>query len=339
MVQTYPIPDYVKQASVDELTNTESIPQHLYADDKFKLYPCHTPAATVISAAAYMEDKDKYSKERQKYIEERLVKHAKEQDIEYDVREILDFTPQKKEAYAYTTPERRFFPIRNATEIKKLANYLVENYKDIPQQVREEAAKNALAEAWLNNYNIGKEENILRKFAGLGQVNKEKFVEILKQASLRTSPRQIQARPYEALIPELLDAVEKIPEDDNDTLLKCVKAASDIINHIINPKTPIELQVVITEDEVRKYMEQFIPVKTGSYYTKDQIRSIPENLLKQAFDIIGEDITINGYVSKQKAINTLKQLDESRARTIEDFLKNYGVEPAIQESRSITIPL
>ncbi|MEM3062714.1 MAG: hypothetical protein QW303_04100, partial [Nitrososphaerota archaeon] len=118
------MPAFVKNASVEELNvDEEKLPDHLFADDKFRLYPCHTKVATALSAALFREDFDKYSEERQKYIMKNLLSHARSLKIASEVEGILRYKPAEDEKFALElrTPSgetRKLFPIRNEREVK-----------------------------------------------------------------------------------------------------------------------------------------------------------------------------------------------------------------------------
>lgn len=339
ILEKYKLPPYVKKATWGEIcAQEENIPTHLFADDKARKYPCHTPAATVISAAQFNEDKTNYSQARQQYIESRLKKHAEELKILPDVEDILQHKPEQQEVFALEYEGRLFFPIRNEKEIKKLAEYLVEHYRDIPQEQREEAARNALKEAELQDYALGEVKNTLEKLACIGIVDKKAFLDVLTVAMQRVSPTSIQKNKSHEMLVQLTNAVIDIPPGQQTTLMKAVKAASDLVAEIINIRKPLELEVIYTISELKKEADSVIRLATGSYYRKEDLLKTPTYVLKEAFDNYGMPIEINGIISHHRLFKAIKALDEIQAQNFEDRLQECNIYPVVCEAKADSIP-
>lgn len=340
LLSKYNLPTYVKKATWEEITAADgNIPDHLFADDKFRLYPCHTAAATLISAAQFNEDKDKYNKERKEYIETRLKKHAQELGVLPDVEDVLEYKPEQNHAYALEHDGRRLFPIRNALEIKKLAEYLVKNYRDIPQEYREIAARNALKEADNKNYALGQARTILEKLACDGIVNKSKLLDILQATFKKTSPTTAASNPVHEAIGSLMAAVADIPATNQRLLREAVKIASDLVPAVMTLQQPLELDVVYTVSELKKEAEDVIRLSTGSYYKKADILTIPSHVLKERFDNYDTPIEINGVISHEMLFKAAQALDEDAAENFEETLHQYDVYPVVCEAKSYTIPV
>ena len=63
LTSLYTPPDFVKSASHDSICgNAQSLPNNVYADPRYRRYPCHTAAATWMSAAFFAEKQGSYNK-------------------------------------------------------------------------------------------------------------------------------------------------------------------------------------------------------------------------------------------------------------------------------------
>lgn len=128
----------------------------VYADPAGKRYPCHSAAATWLSAAALHLDGDPV-KAAATGLLARLNRFA---DI-HGVRAEVDTVAEKAAAARRGTPEselpdelfafvgagERHFPMRSPAEIRKTAAYLLDRRREIPYPVRRDMASRVLARA------------------------------------------------------------------------------------------------------------------------------------------------------------------------------------------------
>ena len=70
-------PDFVKKASTDELNGSPDTDHTHYADIKRRMYPTHTAAATLMSAAFFQDQKEKYGTKEAAWIENKINERAK----------------------------------------------------------------------------------------------------------------------------------------------------------------------------------------------------------------------------------------------------------------------
>ena len=68
----YPQPDFVKNAAHEKLSGAADLPRHLYADQRHKLYPCHTAPATWMSALFFADKQAQFDAKEAAAIQSRI---------------------------------------------------------------------------------------------------------------------------------------------------------------------------------------------------------------------------------------------------------------------------
>lgn len=338
LMHHFDFPDFVKQATVEEIdVPEEGIPPHLYADVNFRLYPCHTKAATVVAAAQFKEDAHKYGEERRQAILDNLRKHARAFDISYHVNRILEEQPREPEIYAWEQDGRKLFPIRNAREVKTAAAYLVDNWRDIDVDIREAVARRILKAAEENGYRLGAHKTALEKMAGYGVVDRAALVRYLEEANLNLSPTDKRLKQAAAAVDDLLLLAYNTDADEQDKLRELVKAASDLAHEVPVLRECPELATMLSETEVKEATDDLLFLKSGSVYRTRDLR-IPADRLLDVFGDTFASACINGYVLRHELCKTACELSEEDALCFEELLAASGIYPVVRPSRAKTIP-
>lgn len=346
LMNEFEFPEFVKNATADDVSiPEEGIPDHLYADDKFKKYPCHTKAATAISAAQFVEDFDTLSEERRKYILKNLLSHAQQLKIAEDITKILTTKPARKEKYALDIVDlegnrRRLFPIRNETETKKAASYLLEHWRDIPADHRETIANNILKEAADNNYALGEYKIKLEKLSGNGLIDKDQLTKIANYFVTHYGKRGTYgngANPAAYLI-NLAALAEATPITDKDKLWELTKIASDISINYSGITEPIEFDVIVSETELDKSLNNYVLLKSGSCYNFNDI-DITVDDIKDGMEFLEDAIVDDTFVSRHKLKTKLANLPEKQALIVEELLREKRIKPVLKKEKNYEIPV
>ena len=144
LIQLYPTPDFVKQASHEQLCgDPATLPPHVYAGVSKRVYPCHTKAATWMSALFYGDKSTEFSAHEAEEIKKRLLKSAEFHGIGSNVRVLWSkmaadaATGQlklKDSDFALVwdtgTHKERHYPLRNAGEVKQASHWFGEHHRD-----------------------------------------------------------------------------------------------------------------------------------------------------------------------------------------------------------------
>ena len=345
-MKRYPLPDFVKKASLQELEHDE-LPANLYADDRLRLYPCHTPAATVIAAAQFCEDKNQYSKERQAYIVQGLLKHASEQGIYYTVKGILEYRPPEEPIeYAWEHDGRKLFPMRNEKEASAVVDYLTQHWRKIASDVREAIARNALHILAKHRYNIGPKRTTLEKLAFAGLVDKERLLQHVKTASASIPVRKpsFEGDSYKdenwyMLLPQLQKELEHTPVYDQERLRLLCKAASQILGEIGAVKQPIELETILTPSEVNAVADTYIELPNGKMYKRADFRNLTASDLAEWFGPRFQAAIRDGVVNYDWLLKEAMFLTPQEAERVSELLAEKGVRPLSTTTVPLEVPL
>ncbi|MDW8079962.1 MAG: hypothetical protein RMJ16_13870, partial [Thermoguttaceae bacterium] len=168
ILDKYPLPQYVKSASFDDLKKLYASSAGFRADPVERKYPCIDEVSTILSACLYFDEKDKYTRERQTVIENNFKKIASALGILEDYLAIEKCASEKKDDVFYAVTVVGIdgqpvdaFPIRNAKEAALAINYIWDHWREIAPEVRKVAATNILKYASDNNFYLD-EETICR---------------------------------------------------------------------------------------------------------------------------------------------------------------------------------
>jgi hypothetical protein len=128
----------------------------VYADPTEGLYPCHSAAATWLSAAALYLDGDPVKAAASGVIS-RLDRFADIHGIRAEVAAVAVKAAAARQGvaeadlpdalFAFVGDGERHFPMRNPAEIRKAASYLVEHLREIPYATRRDMATRVLTRA------------------------------------------------------------------------------------------------------------------------------------------------------------------------------------------------
>ncbi len=162
LVQLFPPPDYVKEASAADLCGGPELPAHVYADPRHRLYPCSTPAATWTSYGFFLQKRADYRREDAAAIADIFAKYAKYHDIVVDLDNMeklaaVRFRVRTEEElpdddFAFLVhgsdgSVERHCAMRNGLETVKAAEYLFQYRDEFPFPVRLDAANRILQKA------------------------------------------------------------------------------------------------------------------------------------------------------------------------------------------------
>ena len=86
------LPEFVKEANVENSDSTSELPINVFADRENRLYPCHTKVATWLAQTYFLDNKPSYSEKTAARIQERIDAAAGLWEIKDLCKEAIDRT-------------------------------------------------------------------------------------------------------------------------------------------------------------------------------------------------------------------------------------------------------
>lgn len=231
------VPDYITGESLPALEEVQGLAKVAFANTEKRLYPCHTKAATWLSAA-YLAGSGTDDEDVKAFIQ----KQASLFDIENDVEEIgksylpaileksaCNETQEIRHAIRLNTGtledpcEQDFYPVTGVTELSKSASQATEDYRrgalpyplflDVAQEIKKEAKAQDC------------EYVLTREINTVGEDRMPDFVNALY--AMQVGKREQYLEKYSSVINEAAEAADNMesPED-------IIKLAKDVASEL-----------------------------------------------------------------------------------------------------------
>lgn len=346
----YNAPAFVKTAEEVLIHGDEQLAPNEYADPLRKLYPCHTKAAVWTSAAFFYDCQHELPPMRAATIEDKLLKAAEIFGIQRDVATIktqikeakvddLSQLPNEKFAYVVTNEDGqsiREYPLRNALEVKKAAEYLMQYRDDMPWAMRNTFATNVLRAAEEFGAAIGDVRDELEKTAGFGLCSASDVVNALKQRA--------RASKLNSDMQDLTEGLEKLAElinNNKNSMLQRQHTLVEFLDDVdrrANWTTrydsdfarPEEVIFGVTEKSASALASRLVGSPfTGNYYQLSALEQLPLNKLAE---VMGEDmadaVSAGGvYIDTEKLAAVIPTLPREDADMFDQLTAVCGIAP------------
>jgi hypothetical protein len=306
LVQLFPPPEFVKEASAEELCGSPELEASVFADPRRKNYPCHTASATWASYGFFLHKKADYRPSDAEAVEERFRHFAGVHGITGALDEMAILHEQrakqagavelKDDDYAFVIVEGdekiRRCPMRNARETIKAAEYLLKYRDEMTFEVRQGAAERITEKAAAMGVNLGEAAEPLERQAGRG-------------ACL--------AREAAELIVDRVQASRRGPgplSEEQGEMLKLAKTCMERPAQIRQPGALAKLAAVI----------DMFDHKNSLHKRYDQGLPRPEDVL---FAVTGEkmaSVARHHCATPAGAIYNIADLEKIRLRDVRDMM-------------------
>lgn len=336
-------PEFVKSAGHERTHGDETLPRHVYADVKNKLYPCHSGPATWLSALFFADKQAHFSEKEAAAIETRILDAAKYFGVLGSVRETMqkvaaanDMSIEKlaDDAFAivWVTDEKkeRYWPMRNATEVKHAAFNFNEWRDEFVFEDRQKIAARILEKAAAHQADIGDYELALAQSAGYGACAAKTAAAMLRERALLVSRSN---QPAAQEMTKLAAVIDDHPEHTRQhaTLLKLAAAIDefDRINHLDrlyktdDLERPESVLFAVTEKVARDFMAHNVETTTGSVYALDDLEKLAvEDMRNWLGDEFVDAVTAGGvYVDREKMSAIVPTLDRGMAAMLDRLMQ------------------
>jgi hypothetical protein len=360
IVSVYPLPEFVKNASHADVCGDQDTPPHAFADITRKLYPTHTPAATVVSTIFFNEKKAELPKLRRELIGEKLARAAdywkvlptiNEMFTQFDSTKSAGDTALANDEFAVVftnkdgTPERHY-PMRNPGETKAASAWLLQNRDKLPFEDRRKIADRVLEKAAKFGLGLPQERHDLEKMAGLGACSgkdaaglircriravghthkpNELQNELEKLAQLcESAPRAIQHFGALTKIASLIDQFDR------------EHGLTGKYDNII--ERPEDVLFGVTEKVAADLSDDLIgSVLTGKYYKKADLEKLA---VQDLADVLGDDFAgavtnANAWVDTAKLAKIVPTLPLDDADKFDEIVSAAGIAPFATKAASV----
>lgn len=347
-------PDFVKSASHEKTHGDETLPRHMYADPYNKLYPCHSAAATWLSAAYFADKRAAFDEKRAEEIQNRIHAAAKffgilgavselEEKVAAAVQDDINNLPDDNFAIVWVGDEggnkERHWPLRNATEVKFAADHFTKYRDEFVFEDRQKIAEKILVKAAEYGADIGDHEHNLSLSAGFGACAASVAGDMLRRRA--TLVKRSNA-PASAEMFKLADLVESNPETsrEHETRVKLAAVVDefDRVNHLDRLygegglERPEEVLFAVTEKVAREFMSANIETTTGNVYALDDLEKLA---VDQVREWMGDDfvdaVSAGGvYIDRDKLAAIVPTLDRGMAATFDRMVQESKIAAVVQ---------
>ena len=350
----YDFPDFVKQADLDATTNPGNIAITAYADPVNKKFPCHTAAATWLSACYYMDKAAEYHTKTQQRIEERFNAFAKYFGIEpqysnlaKQAKEIQANNQLPDSSYAFVWEsedghKERYYPMTNAMETKVAAEWLHKDRDKIPFASRHVISKKILQKA--AQYGTKIEADVfefLEKQAGQGIPDPADVYRMLKQRA--TLAKTAEQRETVEKLAEVVKSTPRVALQTSE--LTKLAATVDLYDHTIGLKgkytdiikRPEDVIIKTTFTKSASESSRLCQLQTGNSYNKEQLGKLArEDLVSLFGDDFAKEVCTGFDIDPEKMAAVAHTLPRHDAELLEQLLQESGQQPRMSKAASLS---
>lgn len=350
----YPQPDFVKSAAADRLAG-DGLPRHLYADQKSKLYPCHTAPATWMSALFFADKAAQFDEKTAADIQSKIHQAAEYFGISGLVAELetkmaasqtndLSSLPDADFAIVWSAAnanKERHWPLRNATEVKFAASHFKQYRDQFCFDDRHVIATKILEKASQYGADVSEADGSLELAAGYGACAAKVASDMLKDR-VRLTQRQHGQLASELF--KLAELIDQNPEKAREvgTRLKLASAVDtfDRDTHLDRlysagglPR-PEEVLFAVTEKVARDFMNQNVETTTGNVYDLTDLEKLAvEDVRDWMGDDFADAVSAGGvYMDRDKLAAIVPTLDRGMAATFDRLVQEKNAAAVVKQA-------
>ena len=334
LLQGVELPDFVKDAALDDETTVADLEKSAYADEVNIAYPINTPARVYVSNAFFQSKKaayeDRFGTAHTKAVEERIKGAAELFSISHEI-ERYNEAHEKRANRDYEIQhvctiqddelgEQNIFPYRTADEFRKSAEVFDKNIGKYPFEWRTQIAQGFLSKA----AEVGVDElpDIICKYAGLFYPGHT--ADIAREVARRAN--RLSSKTASDQLKQLASAVSGFENfesiDDVMKIAEIVYRVEQKDGAYDRPKTaevlpdPVDSFFVHSPEKVAQILN--VVDMGGEKFNLDVLQKISSDKYKEAF---GVDIDPSNEVQLRDILPTMPLSDVALFREL------TGVQP------------
>lgn len=348
-------PDFVKNASAEQLQPGADLPRHAYADMRGKNYPCHTAAATWMSALFFADKASQLNKTAVdvQAIQSRIhdaaryfgilgqVKAAEEKIAGENVNDLSALSDNEFAIVwaGNNGSKERHWPLRNATEVKFAAANFSQWRDEFVFGDRHTIATKILEKAAEYSADIAEHVHTLSLSAGAGACAAKVAAEMLKT---RAGLLRRSAPDAAAELAKLAAVIEANPEQarTQDTRLKIAAAVDELdretkLTRLYGEgglERPEEVLFAVTEKAARDFMADNVETVTGNVYALSDLEKLAvDDVRNWLGDDFAEAVTNGGvYMDREKLAAIVPTLDRGMASMLDRLMQENKMAAIVQ---------
>jgi hypothetical protein len=348
LVSLYEPPAFVKLAGAKPLGDA-ALPDHVYADQPHRKYPCHNAAATWTSALFFFDKRAALSPARAQAIETRLLQAADYFNIRHDVDVLqqkvaaantynLQQLPDSAFALVWDDQgsKERHYPLRNAAEVKTAADWFLQHRTAFHFTDRQQIASRILEKAAAFSADVPLETSeVLSRTAGYGYCPASDVIDMLQVRS------QLAKRSKPGLSQELQKLASLVAEtglDVRDAGTRCKLAeVVDMFDHQTHLTQmyddggldrPEDVLFQVTEKVASDFVTDHVQLTSGTIYEKAALAGCDREVVTQWLgDEFAEAISSAGDLDTEKLAAILPTLPRPDAELFDQMATSCGVTP------------
>lgn len=351
--QQYTVPEFVKKSNASEMFLTE-IPKRCMADPHRGLYPCHTKAATWLSAAYFVDRFEEHSDVDRQQIADRLEKFAAWFGIQDSLQTLIDEKAQKlskaaatrsipDDFYALEIPQedgavKYAGAMTTPSDIQAAEKWLFENRPQLTFPQRNRIAHRILKRASV--LGVAPSDR-LQRVAGMGVNNSANIAQHLKMRSdLARRSNSVAAGALEKQASALRDH----PADmSRDCCYRLAQALDEFDKHahlegpLLRGEIPYPEDVVYrhTLSEFQKAAEEHVSLPTGEVYALSDLTRLERQPFEDQFGTeLAEALFLGIRMSAEKSASVLPTLPRPLSEMFCKYCSDQGIQPAMRERQA-----
>jgi hypothetical protein len=352
LAQRYDFPDFVKAADIDATVAVSDAPA--YAWPQRKLYPCHSAAATWVSAAYFHDKLASFGSADKTEIEKRLRSAAEFFSISDDYDALVSAAREKNatvaladEWYAFVSTDAsgnktQAYPVTDGPHVKAAVDWLRGLQTSVPFTNRQELGSRILQKQQQLGVKLAAaDQNFLEQQSGVGQPDREGIIQ-----NLEIRARLAKTAEQRGAISELAESIRRTPAFAMTADLVKLAATIDTLDlalGLIGKYTetiqrPEDVVFAVTPSYLAEKKASTIALQNGSVFERDQLASVSYDDLRE---VLGDEFAAE--VSKGFTVDTTKlaeiagTLPRPDAQLLETILRATGQAPKAFTNTSYTI--
>lgn len=338
------LPDYVTHSPVDMGVPAAST----YADRVGQLFPCHTKAATWLSAAYFADAAEAMPAVKRAAVASQIQKFGDFWGIGPDVAAAMRPTPVKQAAaptdddYAYVWRSEqghvvRHLPVRGPSEVKVATNWLQKHREEIPYTDRRMIAGRLLSKVarWETAVDAG-QKDFLERQAGFGVVSPVRVAELCRAIgdSVMSSAPDVK-RAADALADAVTERPELVlNEEKAAAVVEAIYALRDDARQYGDSKNlralfPEDIVHELTATKAAALKSAAVDWPGGVVYLRSELAGIEHRDLSAAFGPDFAKMACTAFTADPDRLAAAAQtLSPDELDTLSTLLADRGVWPA-----------
>ena len=293
LTSLYTPPEFVKTASHDQLCgDSEELPPHVYAHNVQRVFPCHTKAATWMSALFFGDKRSEFSESQALGIAQNLLKSASYWNIKDEVNDLwtkmaadeqagMTRIPDSDYAFVWEVGGRkeRHYPLRNAVEVKQASVWFGDHHGDFRFEDKHKIAQKILEKAAATGAAL-ENQDLLDRCAGFGYCAAEAAAQAWeKRATLTRRQYPEYATQAKTVAVTLRNAT--FEARDQGRRIKMASLMEDFdtqtqLDRLYGEglERPEEVLFQVTEKVASDFLSENVTTTTGAIYEKTALQKV-----------------------------------------------------------------